>query len=197
VEPGQHDLRIRHPGYPEERRQVFALAGISIPVAVSLETLKRERANDERAAQLMGTSEGQMPVPGEEDDLSTTSTVTLITTSTLAAVGLAGGLYFTVAANQHESNADGMALMLGGVDACNESTPFRNTCDRFHREQDDGRSDRQRAAISFAGLGVASAATIGYALWLAFGDEPEEAQAMVPDLRLSPDSAALSLTARF
>jgi hypothetical protein len=205
VEPGQHEVVVSHEGYPSEERQVFALAGISIPVSAALESLKHEQANDARAAELMGTREGQRSLTGPDHDvgLSTGSTVALITTSTIAALGLAGGVYFTVAANKHESAVDGLAVRLGGDDACNRATQFVSECSRFRREQDSGRRDRQRAAISFIGLGVASAATLGYALWVGLSDdaddahESSEATGVIPDLAVGLGFASFSLTTSF
>ncbi|HWO10471.1 MAG TPA: PEGA domain-containing protein, partial [Polyangiaceae bacterium] len=61
IEPGQHEILVSKAGYPVESRQVFALAGVVIPVDVSLETLRREQAADAKAAELMGTREGEPP----------------------------------------------------------------------------------------------------------------------------------------
>ena len=202
IEPGQHEVSVSKEGYPTEERQVFALAGVSIPVSVSLETLRRERAADEKAAQLMGTSEGQAPpTPTGDDRMSTASTVTLITTSTLAAVGLAAGVYFTVAANGHDSDAEGAAAPLPlNTQACTE-TQLTAECARLKQDRDDARHDRQRAAVGFVVGGVAAAATLGYVLWLALdGSETESAAAATPvepSVSVGPGWASISLRAQF
>lgn len=184
VEAGRHEVVVAKAGYPEERREVFALAGVSIPVDVSLETLRREQVSAQQAAELMGTSKGQRPTSGmaADEGLSTVSTVILATTGVVAVAGLVGGIYFTVQANQHESVADGVAVRLGAAGACNSATPFPDACATFSREREAGRSNRERAAVSFVVAGVASAATLGYALWVALSDEEESDTALLPEV---------------
>jgi len=197
IEPGQHEISVTKAGYPDETRQIFALAGVAIPVTVSLESLRREQARDAHAVELMGTQEGETP---QDRGLSTASTITLISTGTLAAVGLVAGIYFTVSANGHDANADGIALELGSAEACNSSTMFTETCQNLWQEQTDARNDRRRATVSFIGFGVASAATLGYAMWLALRSDDQEkpkAHALEPGVALGPSGASLSLHGQF
>jgi hypothetical protein len=201
IEPGQHEVSVRKPGYPDETRQIYALAGVAIPVTVSLESLRRDQERDEHAAELMGTQEGETP---RDRGIGTASTVTLITTGTLAAAGFVAGIAFTVAANSHDSKADTLALNFTDSGVCGELTPLERDCGALKKELTDAHADRQRAAISFIGFGVASAATLGYALYLLL-DSDEEAKPKVsssldslqPGVALSPGGASFSLQGQF
>jgi hypothetical protein len=202
IEPGQHEITVSKPGYPVESRQVFALAGVAIPVNVSLEVLRRQQANDEAAARLMGTREGEAPVAVDRgNEMSTGSTVVLVTTGTIAVASLAAGIIFTASANGHDSDAEDLRARLRGASACNPDTRFRAECALFKRELDDAHSDRQRAIVGFVGFGVASAATLGYALWLALdGNDSKSASTAMgvePAVSISPGGASVSLQAQF
>jgi PEGA domain-containing protein len=202
IEPGQHEITVSKPGYPVESRQVFALAGVAIPVNVALEVLRREQASDEAAARLMGTSEGEAPVPVDRgNELSTGSTVLLVTTGTIAVASLAAGIIFTASANGHDSDAEGLSERFRGASACYPGTPFREDCALVKRQRDDAHSDRQRALVGFVGFGVASAATLGYALWLALdGNDTKStstAMGVEPAVTIGPTGASLSLQAQF
>jgi hypothetical protein len=199
LEPGQHEVTVSKSGYPVETRQIFALAGVAIPVSVSLEALRREQARDAHAAELMGTREGE--TPRDRGTLSTASAVTLISAGTVAALGLAGGIYFTSSANSHNSKADGLAGRLAGTDACNRASLFAQDCERLWREQADAHNDRQRALVSFVGFGVASAFTLGYALWLVLDSDDDDsthaARRIEPSLAVGPAFAGINLHAQF
>jgi hypothetical protein len=201
IEPGQHEVIISKAGYPVESRQVFALAGVAIPVDVALETLRREQAADAKAAELMGTNEGQAPIAMDgRSSISTASTVVLITTGTLAAASLAAGIIFTVNANGHDSNADGMAERLSGPGACNPGTYLVRECAYLRKEREDSASDRNRATVSFIGFGVASAMTLGYALWLTLDDDESASQTttgLEPSISVGRGTASIHLHARF
>lgn len=201
IEPGQHEVIISKAGYPSESRQIFALAGVSIPVDVSLETIRREQAADAKAAELMGTSAGQDPLaPDDGDSIGTGSTIVLITAGTLAAASLAGGILFTVAANGHDSNADGTAERLSGRGACAPGTLLSDECNSITRERQDGETDRKRAAVGFIGFGVASAVTLGYALWLTLDDRGSASQTtkgVEPSISIGRGTASINLYAHF
>jgi PEGA domain len=201
IEPGQHEVIISKAGYPIESRQVFALAGVAIPVAVSLETLRREQAADAKAAELMGTNEGQAPIAMDaRSSIGTGSTVVLITTGTLAAASLAVGIIFTIGANGHDSNADGMAERLSGPGACNPGTALLEECAYLSREREASATDRNRATVSFIGFGVASAITLGYALWLTLDDDESVSQTttgLEPSISVGRGTASIHLHARF
>jgi hypothetical protein len=201
IEPGQHEVIISKAGYPIESRQVFALAGVSIPVEVSLETIRREQAADAKAAELMGTSEGQAPIAmNGSDSIGTGPTVLLITTGTIAAASLAAGILFTVAANGHDSNADGMVERLSGPGACSPGTMLVRECAYITREGQEGDTDRKRAAVGFIGFGVASAITLGYALWLTLDDDesvPQTTKGVEPSISIGRGTASIHLHAHF
>jgi hypothetical protein len=202
IEPGQHEVTVSKPGYPSETRQVFALAGVAIPVNVSLEELRRERANDEQAAQLMGTREGEALVARDNgDQISTASTVVLVSAGAIAAASLAAGIVFTVAANGHDSEAEGLEARIGGRSACRSGTPFVNECAIYNRDREDAQTDRNRAVVGFVGFGVASAATLGYALWLALEKNDSEPAVrtggITPSLSVAPGHASVGLRAQF
>lgn len=170
IEPGQHQISVSKQGYPVEERQVFALAGVSIPVSVSLEALRTEQANEARAARLMGTHEGQ--AAGERDGgLSTASTVTIAALSGVAVLGLSGGIVFTVAANGHQSKVEGYAVRLASTGACWQPQELALECEALKSQRAKAVADRKRAIGSFIGFGVASAAALGYALWLTLDDD--------------------------
>jgi hypothetical protein len=198
IEPGQHEVQVSKAGYPLESRQVFALAGVAIPVDVSLETLRREQAADAKAAELMGTSEGQaVGAADDKDEISTASTVILISTGTLAAASLAAGIIFTVSANGHDSDADGMQERLAGG-GCTGGDLIPD-CQLLLDERKAADDDREKAMIGFIGFGVASAATLGYALWLTLDDdEPAPSKAaLAPSVSLGRGSASIHLHGHF
>jgi hypothetical protein len=204
VEPGQHEVVISKPGYPAERRQVFALVGVVIPINVGLEALRREQAADARAAELMGTTEGEVLTHADgRDGLSTGSTIALVTLGTIAAATLAGGIIYTVSADGHASDAESIAGNLWGTNACRGEVPeaFESTCAEIKRETDAADKDRTISLVAFTGFGVASAATLGYVLWLALDDnavEPETAtRGLAPSLSVGPDGVSVGLGARF
>jgi hypothetical protein len=200
LEPGQHEVSISKSGYPDETRQIYALAGVAIPVTVSLEALRREQERDAHAAQLMGTSEGETP---RDRGISTASTITLISTGTLAAAGFIAGIYFTVAANGHDSDADKLYFNLADPRACGMGTELSPDCEELRKAQADAHDDRQRAQVSFIGFGVASAATLGYALYLLLDSDdetkpkPKSAQRLQPGFALGTDGATFSLQGQF
>lgn len=201
IEPGQHEVGVSKPGYPAESRQIYALAGVAIPVNVSLEALRREQERDQTAAELMGTREGETQ---RDRGLSTASTVTLISTGTLAALGLIGGLYFTSSANDHDDAAQALANNLG-ANGCGTSTQLRDDCRQLWDEQVDAQNDRRRATASFIGLGVAGAATLGYALFLLVDDDDapkakpgaRAARVLEPAIELGSGGATLRLQGQF
>lgn len=200
IEPGQHEILVSKAGYPVESRQVFALAGVAIPIDVSLETLRREQAADAKAAELMGTSEGQSQM-ARDRGIGTASTVVLITTGALAAASLAAGIYFTVSANGHDSDADSLAERLPGTGAC-RGTLWRPDCEVMVRDRQDSENDRNRATVGFIGFGVASALTLGYALWLTLdGDEsaPETVtvKGVEPSISIGRGMASIHLHTSF
>jgi hypothetical protein len=144
----------------------------------------------------MGTREGETP---QDHGLSTASTITL-STGTLAAVGLVAGIYFTVSANGHDDNADTISDTIGDPELCSPGTMFTQTCQGLWQEQTDAHNDRRRATVSFIGFGVASAATLGYAMWLALRSDDEDkpkAHAVEPGVAFSPSGATLSLHGQF
>jgi hypothetical protein len=199
IEPGQHEIIVSKAGYPAESRQVFALAGVAIPIDVSLETLRREQAADAKAAELMGTSEGQ--TVAREGGIGTGSTVLLVTTGTLAAASLAAGIYFTVSANGHDSDADGLSERLMSTGACDPATTrLPEDCRSLIQSRQDSEDDRNRAMVGFIGFGVASALTLGYALWLTLDSDesvPETAKGVEPFISIGRGTASIHLHARF
>lgn len=200
IEPGQHEIIVSKAGYPAESRQVFALAGVSIPIDVALEALRREQAADAKAAELMGTSEGQARVALEPGTIGVGPTVVLVASSTLAAASLAAGIYFTVSANGHDSDAEGLARRLSGPAACRDGTGFGPDCESLTRARQDGVDDRNRAMVGFIGFGVASALTLGYALWLTLDEDdsvPKTATGVEPSISIGRGTASIHLHTRF
>lgn len=197
IEPGQHEIIVSKAGYPAESRQVFALAGVAIPIDVSLETLRREQAADAKAAELMGTNEGQSQLA--RDGIGTGSTVFLISTGAVAAASLAAGIYFTVSANGHESDAEALAERMPGPGSCLDPI-WRADCEVMLASRQDSQDDRNRATVGFVGFGVASALTLGYALWLTLDSDesvPETAQGVEPSFSIGRGTASIHLHARF
>lgn len=193
VEPGQHLLVVRKPGYPTEQRQLFALAGVNIPVEVSLEALRHEK----EAAALAARKTEAPAAPTmdvEPSGISTGSILTLVATSTVAVAGLAGGIMFSLRADDADSDADGYEQNLPRVNACAADTPFVIECQRIEELRNDAVQDRRFATVGFVVFGVATAATIGYALWLGFGDSSNSVEA---GLDLGPGSAGLKLRGAF
>jgi hypothetical protein len=201
IEPGQHEVLVSKAGYPVESRQVFALAGVAIPIDVSLETLRREQAADAKAAELMGTREGQAPVAQSDNGISGGSMAVLITTGTLAAASLAAGIIFTVAANGHDADADGIKEYLPPVDGACSNPTLVDDCEAMIQAREDSQTDRERAMIGFIGFGVASAATLGYALWLSLDDDEPVSQSSTtgvePSISVGRGTASINLHGRF
>lgn len=202
IEPGLHEVAVSKPGYPVDKRQIFALAGVSIPVEVSLESLKREQAADEEAARLMGTLEGQAPVPYDRNKVSTASTVVLIATGTLAAASLGAGIYFTAAANEHDDEAQSAARRLRDDAICaDQRLADSPDCALLRSAREDRIEDQERALVGFVGFGVASAVTLGYALWLALdgadGESAAIARGIEPSFSIAPGGASFSLQGQF
>jgi len=202
IEPGQHEVSVSKSGYPQELRQIYALAGVVIPVTVSLEELRREQERDAHAAELMGTREGE--TPGDRG-IGTASTITLISTGTLAAAGFIAGIYFTVSANGHDSDADAAYLTLSDPSACGRFTQLVDDCRVLSKEQEEARIDRRRAQVSFIGAGIASAVTLGYSLYLLLDSDDKEqakpktksAHRLEPGFALGADGASFSLQGQF
>jgi hypothetical protein len=202
IEPGQHEVNVSKQGYPTETRQVYALAGVAMPINISLESLRREQERDAHAAELMGTSEGETP---RDRGIGTAAAATLITTGTLTAVGLIAGIAFTVSADHHDDKADQIGGNLTGQSPCGKDTPLVYDCQNFWKEQSDAHNDRQRAAVSFIGAGVAAAFTLGYGLYLLLDDDSEPAKPKVarsleslqPGVALSSHGASLGLQGQF
>lgn len=202
IEPGQHEITISKPGYPRDSRQIYALAGVAIPVTVLLESLRREQERDQQAAELMGTREGETP---RDRGIGTASAVTLISTGALTALGLVGGLYFTAAANEHDDTAQELTELLQ-PNGCGFSTELPDDCRRLWDEQIDATNSRRLATASFIGMGVGAAATLGYGLWLLLdeddaapkaGRSPRAARALQPAIELSARGATLRLQGQF
>ena len=199
VEPGQHEVSIAKPGYPTEVRQIFALAGVTIPLDVSLEELRRERANEEEAARLMGTSEGQVLAGREGGGPSTGATVALVAGGVLSAAALTGGILFSLSADDHGDKADAEKKRFYGTNACASDSPLSAECAPLRRELEDQRTNKQAAIISFVGFGVVSAATLGYASWLIWGNDsqPSDSPALTPTASVGPAGGILGARGRF
>jgi hypothetical protein len=178
-----------------EKRRVSIPAGQSAVVSVSLDSLRRARSEGVGAARLMGTDAGQTAPIGD----GIQSTAVLVSLGTATVLLLSGGLYFTISANGHESDAEGLAktLSLGATSTCNAETPFGLECDRFHEAQDDERSDRKWAAGSFIGAGVVGTATLAYVLWKVLSDEEQAPAGFTPNVAISPRAASIQLSTEF
>jgi hypothetical protein len=115
---------------------------------------------------------------------------------------LGAGIYFTVAANKHDSDAERVANVLAGNGTCSD-VRFSDApgCAVLRDARQDGIDDQERALVGFIGFGVASAVTLGYALWLALdGTDRESAaatQGIEPSLAITPGSASFTLQGQF
>lgn len=199
VEPGQHVLLVSKQGYPTEQRQLFALAGVAIPVEVSLDALRRkqEQAALATSAQPAPIAPAQpppdMPEP-ESDGISPGSIALLVGGGGLAVAGLIGGLVFSSKADDRQSEADRIqANMPDDPNACG-SVDLAGPCTDLRNAQRDAAYSRRWAAASYVTLGVASAATIGYGLWLGLSDSATPVQATVD---VGEGSAAIRLRGTF
>ena len=74
-------------------------------------------------------------------------------------------------------------------------------CDRLRNARRDSIEDQERALVGFIGFGVASAVTLGYALWLALdgsdGESTVAAKGIEPSFSITPGSASFSLQGQF
>jgi len=109
-----------------------------------------------------------------------------------------------VSANGHDSDADALAKNLKDPSVCGAETQIGPDCRAFWGDQKDAHDDRRRAQVSFIGAGIASAATLGYALYLLLdSDDPPKPGAKLstrqiePGLALGPDGASFSLQGQF
>jgi hypothetical protein len=185
VEPGQHVLLVSKQGYPTEQRQLFALAGVAIPVEVSLDALRRkqEQAALTASAQPAPLTPTQpatdLPEP-ESDGIGAGSIALLVGAGSVAVAGLVGGIVFSNKADDHQANVDEFVTqkLPPREDAC-LSPLFAPDCEAMHEEDRAAVNDRRWATASYITFGVASAATIGYALWLGLSDSSPPVQATV------------------
>jgi PEGA domain-containing protein/tetratricopeptide repeat protein len=186
VEPGQHVLLVSKQGYPTEQRQLFALAGVAIPVEVSLDALRRKQ---EQAA--LTTSATPLPVAPaqppssalpepESDGIGAGSIALLAGAGTVAVAGLVGGLVFSKKSDEHKDRANEISADLPpSPSACEQVAELQFRCDELHDAEHDAAIDRRWATAGFITFGVAAAGTIGYALWLGFSDSAPPLQATV------------------
>lgn len=199
VEPGQHVLLVSKPGYPTEQRQLFALAGVAIPVEVSLDALRRKQeqaalsASSQPAPIAPTQPPSDLPEP-DSDGISPGSIALLVGTGSVAVAGLVGGLVFSNKADDRQAEADRVQTNLpDDPNACN-STVFAGPCADLRTAERDAAHARRWAAASYVTLGVASAATIGYALWLGLRDSSPPVQATVD---VGEGTAAIKLRGTF
>ena len=103
-------------------------------------------------------------------------------------------MVFSGKADDHQSEADRIQTNLpDDPNACN-SAVFAGPCTDLANAQRDATHARRWAAASYVTLGVASAATIGYGLWLGLSDSSTPMQATVD---VGEGSAAIRLRGTF
>ena len=87
-----------------------------------------------------------------------------------------------------------------GTGACDpRTTDLVDDCRRLIQSRQDSVDDRNRAMVGFIGFGVASALTLGYALWLTLDSEsvPETAKGVEPFISIGRGTASIHLHGRF
>jgi hypothetical protein len=196
VEPGDHEVRIELAGYPEVSRRASMGAGEAAVVSVSLDELRRAQ-DAEGALGLMGTDRGE-EAPSDRFNPATAYG----TLGAATAVLLVGGLYFTVSASDNESEAEALTRALsagaGSTSTCGDGTPFSLECDRLHRAQRDGHSDRQWASGAFIAAGAAGTVALGFLLWDLLSDNEQVLPpGVTADVSIAPHTAAIELSTRF
>jgi hypothetical protein len=120
-----------------------------------------------------------MPEPSS-DGISPGSIALLVGTSTVAIAGLVGGIVLSTKANDRQARADELEGQLPRDESVCNSPDLKPVCSDYADAQKDAITDRRWATAGFVTFGVASAATIGYALWLGLSDSsPPPVQASV------------------
>ena len=155
----------------------------------------RTRAGPKGRARNVGGN--PTPAPAPDTASSERSLVPAIIAGSIAVVGLAAGIGFTVSANGKESDADAIRKATGPSGcAMPAAAP---SCDRLRELESSEDRQSTLGAIGFVVGGVGAAAALGYLLWPA--DPPPTATSSHRRVKaipaLGPKSAALIVSTSF
>ncbi len=119
--------------------------------------------------------------------------------ATVSALSLGGGILFTVAANHHGADADGLRRQLGpsGNDACAPDKAPVLQCEDLRSQLRAEEDDRFRANAAFVVSGLAGAATLTYALLVAGSEEQSKVASASPVLSISEGGLSLGVAGHF
>lgn len=178
VAPGEHVVEARANQSPSQKVSIRAVAGGAVPINFRLRPPRGLSTASLRAANLMGTEEGQRPPTDPLDAAKTLHTVLLSATGTAALIGLATGIGFRVAATNRDAEARTLRAQLLTIpepsnQPCSSGTVFETDCKRMARLHQLSYDDQRASDRAFLVFGAAGALTLAYSLLVAFdSDEP-------------------------
>jgi len=161
LEPGKHVLSVNVGGFEPEKRALTAYKGERHSVVFALQ----------RQAEVAGTgpdpAETASSEPGEPGaaDSSGPSWVPVAVGGTITALGLAGGIGFTLAAGSKRDDRDEQLEALGGSSACGTGTVYPDECSRIDQLDSDANQYANLGVAGFVTAGVAGMATVIYLVW--------------------------------
>ncbi|WP_437764229.1 hypothetical protein WMF27_36555 [Sorangium sp. So ce281] len=157
VDPGPHELVIRHAGYEDEVVRLIAAPGITETVMPELKP---------KALKAAETTAAKAPAVGTRVE-EPRSWVSVIALGAASAVGLGVGVGFTVAANAASADGDRQQAMLrqAGGGCVGVPGEYSNLCSGL-RDSASRHETRTRAAtVAYVASGALAIGAVTYALW--------------------------------
>ena len=158
IEPGKHVVEVDLGGSAPEKRELTGIKGERHSLVFSAPP----------ATQVAGTgSEPLSPEPADPaaGDSSGPSWVPVAVGGTITALGLVGGVGFTLAASSKRDDRDEQLAALGGSSACGSGTVYAAECSKIDQLDSDANQYRNLGVAGFVTAGVAGVATAVYLLW--------------------------------
>ena len=160
LEPGKHTIEVKAPGYRPQQREVTGIKGERHTVVFSLQ--REEQVSSTNA----GSGAKLSPEPDQPTaDSGGPSWVPVAVGGTITALGLAGGIGFSLAASSKRDDRDQQLQTLGGSSACGTGTVYGDECAAIDRLDSDANTYGNLAVAGFVTAGAAGVATIAYLLW--------------------------------
>jgi hypothetical protein len=190
VEPGEHAVLATRAGYADQRHTAKAAAGEQVAVSVELQPLKSEPAPVTPLPPLQDPPErdagATMPQAQSEQSI-----VPIIVGGSVAALGLAGGIGFRLAASSKQDHADRLAH-------ANNSECYQSQGGDCAELKDANKAvDRNRnlSTASFALAATGGVLTLGY--YLFWPKDSATSRGVRPTAVASPHGASLWLNGNF
>lgn len=200
VTPGRHTVRIERTRGPDSTRRVYAMAGVAIPV--EFEASVAPPPTVVQLARPSAFTQSSPPISDISDGLTTRAAAVVAVGGSLAALALASATYFTTRSYRHAASAEAISQRLqnalpAGTGVCSSQTLFTSDCAELRKDRRREVSNSNRARLSFIGFGVAGTATLGYALYLAFGGKDSPPSQIVPLVDVRSTGTTWSLRGQF